>query len=151
LSIRTTTAFASCLLSLAALGCGDPAPVFPADYAATYVEVRDCRRSADHDLHYIRILAAPDAVATFQDRDQPFAPGAVVIKPEYVDEDCTELFTITAMRKEEAGADPEAGDWTWQKVTPELRVDTTADIARCIQCHALCGNPPDGHDGVCAH
>ena len=47
---------ASCSCSRAPGEGGDDRaePVFPADYAATYIEVRDCRASGDHDLNNIR-------------------------------------------------------------------------------------------------
>jgi hypothetical protein len=124
--------------------------VVPESYASTYVEVRDCRRSADHDLEYIRVLVDPAAVDTYQLREAPFAEGAVVVKEQYRNEDCTDLTRITAMRKEAAGFDPEAGDWAWQELTPDLGVNEDADPQRCISCHTLCGAAPAGHDFTCA-
>ena len=38
-----------------------PEPGFPADYAATYQEVLNFRKSADHDLDWIRVLDDPVA------------------------------------------------------------------------------------------
>ena len=71
-------AVALCLL--VACGTDDEVPVlFPADYLASYTEVRDCRKSADHDLHNIRILADPVALASYQNRDAPFPIDAKTI------------------------------------------------------------------------
>jgi hypothetical protein len=122
--------------------------VFPDDYASTYQEVRDCRRSPDHDLNYIRVLASPDAVAPYQGRTLPFPVGAVVLKAEYADDACDDLDRFTVMRKEEAGYAPDSGDWSWQRVSRDFKVEPIDD-ARCIGCHALCP-PPEGYDFTCA-
>ena len=138
-----------------ALGCGDEAapeePLFPADYAASYVEVRDCRASSDHDLTRVRVLAAPDTVATYQGRAQPFAPGALVLKAEYdyADTACEgDAESWTVMRRLAEGSSPETLDWEWQDVNAERRVVSTND-SRCIGCHTACGVPPGGYQGTC--
>lgn len=123
-------------------------PLFPEDFAATYQEVRNCRRSGDHDLNYIRILASPDAFDPYQGRTAPFPVGAVVLKPEYADEQCTDLAGFTVMRKEPAGFDPEIGDWSWQRLTADREV-LPVDEQRCIGCHRVCVAPM-GYDFTCA-
>ena len=138
-----------------AAGCdgGDePAPAFPADYAATYVEVRGCRGSADHDLRRIRVLADPAALAPYQTRSAPFPPGAIVLKAEhdFADDDCTgPVVEWTVMTRLAAGTAPGLLDWSWQRVDGDRRV-VSEDEPRCAGCHADCGGPPDGHDGTCA-
>lgn len=122
----------------------------PETYASSYLEVRDCRRSADHDLEYIRVLADPAAAATYQDRDAPFTEGSVVVKEQYRNEDCTDLVRLTAMRKEAAGFDPATGDWQWQELSPDFTVNEEINPQRCIGCHTLCGAAPAGHDFTCA-
>jgi hypothetical protein len=122
--------------------------VFPRDYASTYQEVRDCRRSPDHDLNYIRVLASPDAAEPYQGRVLPFPVGAVVLKEEYADDTCQDLDRFTVMRKEVAGYAPESGDWSWQRVSRDHEVEPT-DVDRCIGCHLLCA-PIDGYDFTCA-
>lgn len=159
-STRTTIAFAWSASSLFLLtGCPDdeppePEPVVPAlfaeSWATDYVEVRDCRRSGDHDLNYIRVLADATALATYQDRDQPFPEASVVLKPEYADEACTDLVGFTVMKKGAPGSAPDAGDWAFQKVGADLVVDAQADLGRCTSCHLSCGVAPDGHDWTCA-
>lgn len=127
-------------------GCPSPSPaepVFPADYAASYVEVRDCRRSPEHELAFIRVLASPDAAATYQARTGTFAEGAVVLKEEYVDASCTEALGWTAMRRED-------GDWRWQEVAPDRAVIEDGAIPRCATCHARCVAPDEGFEGTCA-
>src|SRR5690606_4162116 len=88
-----------CIGTTLAVACGDPdgdepaadAVAFPADYASTYSEVRDCRQSGDHDLNNIRVVADSAAVGPYQDRSTPFPTGSIVLKEEFEfdDVDCT--------------------------------------------------------------
>ncbi|MSP24011.1 MAG: hypothetical protein EXR75_02380 [Myxococcales bacterium] len=142
---------AACVLS----GCDptetepSPAPVYAADWATSYTEVRDCRRSGDHDLNYVRILAAPDALGPYQTRDAAFPDGAVVLKLEFADPACTDRSGLTAMRRE-AGFDATHGDWHWQRLDQDEKVFEDGKLERCVGCHASCGVAPDGHDWTCA-
>ena len=131
---------------------GEPAPaepLFPADYAATFQEVRSCRRSADHDLFYVRVLASAGAASVYANRDAPFPEGSVLVKEEHADDACTDLERITAMRRE-IGYAPQAGDWHWQRLSPDRAVELDGKLATCAGCHQSCGVPPDGHDWTCA-
>lgn len=141
---------------MVASGCpGDdegPEPDFPAEYADSYVEVRNCRGSADHDLNNIRILASPSALAPYQDRMEPFPVDAVVLKEEYEFDDPTcegPIKQWTVMRKLAEGSSPDTLDWTWQTVDLERNV-VDQDEASCFGCHAGCGVAPDGYEGTCA-
>ena len=138
------------------LACGDDGgggepPVFPADYAATYQQVRGCRFSLEHDLIRIRVVASPDALAAYNGRTAPFPTGAIVLKEEYAESDTAcagPIVQFTVMQKLEPGSSPETLDWTWQEVNGDHRtVDT--QIQRCIGCHTNCGKPPEGYDGTC--
>lgn len=142
------------MIVLAAACGGDDgaAPVFPADYAASYVEVRDCRTSADHDLGRIRILADPAALAPYRDRAAPFPAGAVVLKVEhdFGDTDCTGPITQwTVMERLADGDGATTLGWRWQRVDAGRGV-VTEDEPRCIGCHTDCGVAPDGYLGTCA-
>jgi hypothetical protein len=146
---------AALLLAFVLLACGDDTapvePLFPANYADTYTEVRDCRQSGDHDLNIVRILADPAALAAYSDRMDAFPPGAIVLKEEYEfgDVDCEgPIRQWTAMEKLEVGADATNLDWFWQRVDADRRVATQND-PRCASCHRGCGVPPDGYDGTC--
>lgn len=138
---------------VAACGGGDDVePLFPADYAATYVEVRDCRPSSDHDLHLIRVVAEPAAAARYTARDADFAVGALIVKEEFDfgDTDCAgPVVQWTVMQRVADGGDPLHLGWAWQKVDP-ARTVVTADEPRCFGCHADCGVSPDGYRGTCA-
>lgn len=131
---------------------GGVAPDFPEGYAESYVEVRSCRGSGDHDLHNIRILVDPAAHEAYEGRAVPFPEGAVVLKEEYDfgDVDCSgELLQWTVMRKLAEGSAPDTLGWAWQEVDAARRV-VEEDAPRCIGCHQGCGVAPDGYDWTCA-
>lgn len=134
-------------------GCGgDAAPAFPADYAATYPEVRNCRPSLDHDLMNIRVLASPDAAEAYLGRAAPFPAGAIVLKEQYAEDDAAcagpvELYTV--MEKLGSGSSPDTLDWRWERVSAARAVAET-DGQRCVRCHDGCGVAPVGYDGTCA-
>jgi cytochrome P460 len=158
LSVRGT---ARAVLGVAALvtpvacssGDGDagPAPAFPADYAASYVEVRDCRSSSDHELHRVRVLADAAAAAVYQSRSGDFAEGAVVLKEEhdFADSDCSgDVERWTVMVREAPGSAGDRLDWHWQDIDARRRVKTENESG-CVGCHTGCGQPPDGFLGTC--
>jgi hypothetical protein len=129
-----------------------PEPEFPADYAGSYVEVRDCRGSGDHDLNNIRILASPSALTPYQERMEPFPEGAVVLKEEYEfgDMSCEgPIKQWTVMTRLAEGSSPDTLDWAWQRVDAGRKV-VGEDVPACIGCHTGCGVPPDGYEGTCA-
>jgi hypothetical protein len=130
----------------------EPEPDFPADYVDSYVEVRNCRGSADHDLNNIRILASPSALEPYQNRMEPFPVDAVVLKEEYEFDDpmCEgPIKQWTVMRKLAEGSAPDTLDWAWQTVDLQRNV-VDEDDDGCFNCHSGCGNPPDGYEGTCA-
>lgn len=141
---------------LVASSCGDgepapsgPLPSFPADYAATFTEVRDCRSSTEHNLSRVRVLADPAALAPYQGRDADFPVGSVVLKEEHDDADCSsEPVRWTVMTRLAAGSSPETLDWYWQDVDAGRRVQTEND-SLCVGCHTTCGVPPEGYLGTC--
>jgi hypothetical protein len=150
LLIRTIIASAWFVASLATVACDKgPEPIFPADFQSTYQEVRDCRRSGDHDLNHVRVLTAPDAKQAYQSREVPFPAGAIVLKVEYADPECTDVAGFTAMLKEPAGSAPTAGDWFWQRVDARREVLEEGQPARCVGCHRPCQAPAGGYDWTC--
>jgi Cytochrome P460 len=144
---------------LAGVGCGGgddddgvETTLFAADYASTFTEVRDCRKSADHDLNNIRILADPTALASYEDRADDFPDGSIVIKEEYDfdDNDCTgDIIQWTVMVKGGGASTADTLGWQWQQVNGSRKVDTENEF-RCINCHTECGVAPVGFDGTCA-
>jgi hypothetical protein len=139
------------LVVLAACGGDDAVPLFPADYAATYVEVRTCRTSADHDLSRIRVLTDPAALNPYVGRNAPFPEGSIVLKEQYdfSDTSCNGPITAWAViQRQPAGSAPARLDWRWQRVEPDRTV-SSQDDSRCFGCHVDCGVPPDGYLGTC--
>jgi len=130
----------------------EPRAVFPADFAETYREIRDCRNSHEHELHYIRVQVSEDAEAPYAalSPDVPYPPGATLVKVEYDDEECRTLVGYTAYRKLAPGENPEGGDWWWQKLDAEQHVLEEGAPWRCLNCHMVHCAPPYGYDLTCA-
>jgi hypothetical protein len=139
-------------VALIGAGCGGEgaAPLFPSSYAASYVQVRNCRPSSDHDLHNIRVLADPLAAGPYQSRGAPFPEGAVVLKEEhdFADTTCTGPIALWTVMVRQNGLPAEQLGWHWQKVDPHRRV-LTDEEPRCFGCHKDCGVSPDGYLGTC--
>ena len=149
--MRSTLSLLPPLLITMMAACGDDAePLFPADYSTTYTQVRDCRSSADHELHFIRVLADPAALGPYMGRTDPFPDGAIVLKEEhdFGDTDCSgTVVNWTVMVRDSTAVDTEG--WQWQKVDANRKV-TSSNESRCFGCHHDCGVPPDGYLGTCA-
>jgi hypothetical protein len=147
-----------CSISIAlALACGSdepsgPAPAFPADYAASYVEVRDCRLSGEHELSPVRVFADPDSADAYSNRDEEFSEGAVLVKAEYdfSDPSCEgEIQRWTVMLRDAERSSADTLDWYWQDVDAGRNVVSEND-SRCVGCHTGCGVPPEGYQGTCS-
>lgn len=139
---------------VAACGTDHPKPksILPADYAATYVQTRTCRGSADHDLHNVTVFVDPTGAAAYQMRVAPFPTGSVVVKEEYDigDVACAgPIIQWTVMVKLDDGSSPQTIDWHWQKIDAKQGV-VSDDEPRCISCHTTCGQPPVGYAGTCS-
>lgn len=116
-------------------GC-PPAPIFPANYAQTFIEVRDCRLSTEHEGYYIRVLTDPGAAQAYRDLAPSLPHGTVVVKEEYTRPDCRSdaLARWSAMRKQSPGFDADAGDWQWQRVARNGTI-VAEGKATCVGCH----------------
>lgn len=142
------------LLAAALAGCGGddgPVSLIPTNYTASFTEVRDCRRSGDHDFEYIRILADASAAGPYLAREGQIPEGAMLIKEQYdaSDQTCAgEIVQWTLAKRLPIGSSPETLDYEWQRVLADGRVDD--DSQGCVNCHSDCGVPPDGFDGTCA-
>jgi hypothetical protein len=150
---------ATLALFIVLIGCSDDAPgpdasppraaIYPADYAATYQEVRSCRYSLDHDLMRIRILVSPGHAASYLARTAPIPAGAIVLKEQFDEADTTctgPIKKLSAMYRLDTGTSPEKLDWEWQETDP-TGLDTTEDELKCSSCHYACRG---GFDGTCA-
>ena len=134
------------LAVIVAMGCSDPTPEAPAEHAfwpldfeQRYTLVRDCRLSpAEHDGYYIQVFADPTASDAYLAGDYPFLAETELVKGEYEDDACSVLRRVSGMRKLDAGAAPELGDWQWQRANPsgQLLLETAA--RSCAGCHEAC-------------
>jgi hypothetical protein len=134
-------------------GCGTdlPGPVFRADYATTFTEVRNCRPSLEHGPDNIRVLASPEAVTVYTTRTGTFSPGALLLKEQYYSSDpgCTgKIKQWTVMQKLADGSSTGTLDWHWQRVAAG-RSTTTDNDATCIACHRDCGGAGGGFLDTC--
>ncbi len=134
------------LLALFLLGaCGDDTEAedsfVPPDYAERYTEVRDCRRSTDHDSMYIRVLASPDSLDAYRAGRMGIAEGAILVKEEHATPECNDLVSLTAMRKDGPLSHPDSMDWLFQRSSLTFRVDNQTargEPNRCVTCHRSC-------------
>jgi hypothetical protein len=139
------------LLSACSSSSNEPV-VFPADYAATYTEVRNCRGpSVAHQNENIRVVASPDALTPYQGRSDPFPVGAVVLKEQYssTDMNCSgNVVEYSVMVRLATGSAPTALDWTWQAVSGNREV-LSDDVKTCISCHSDCDGEGGGYSSTC--
>lgn len=124
------------------------APLFPADVEEAFAEARDCRRSIDHDLSFVRVFADAPAHGPYTTRAEPFPVGATVVKVQYADEDCADVVGFVAMQKRATGEASDSGDWTWQRTSAEREVLEHGDVQGCVFCHSAC-NGAGGYDWTC--
>jgi hypothetical protein len=113
-------------------------PIFPSDYRASFVEVRDCRLSIEHGGVNIRVLASPDSARPYLDAANPLPIGSVLVKEEFDGPGCDDRDFVRwrVMRKEAPGFDSEDGDWHWQWVEPNFAVRfDDKQTGSCIDCH----------------
>jgi len=140
------------LLSACSSRSNDQSVVFPADYAARYTEVRNCRGpSVAHHNEYIRVVASPEALMPYMNRTDPFAVGAVVLKEQYgsTDKDCSgPIVEYSAMVRLATGSDLNALDWTWQADSGDREV-LSDDVKTCISCHSNCDGQSGGYLATC--
>jgi cytochrome P460 len=142
-------------LAVLATACGSDShsvpPIFPADYAATYTEVRNCRPSIEHGAVNVRVLAAPDALVPYTGRMMAFPEGAIVLKEEYPSADTACAGAIrywTVMEKLADGSSPDTLDWHWQKLDSTRHV-LLDDDQSCIACHQMCTAANGGYLYTC--
>lgn len=141
----------SLALAVLCVACGGeepppgPVPFFPETVTTSYVEVRSCRFSVEHDGASIVIYASPESAAAYRDGRYPFTTGTVIVKVEHADSACSTLTGYAAMKK--TGTGSTAADWQWQRVRPDRTVEATVSSEPCIRCHSGC---TQGRDLTCA-
>lgn len=131
---------------------GTPAISFPEDVTSAWLEMRDCRESHEHELHYIRVFASKTAEKPYGalSPDVPYPVDAKLVKVEYDDDACAVAIGYTAMKKLANGESPSGGDWLWQKLDTDHQVLESGAPPRCVTCHEVHCAPPYGYDLTCA-
>lgn len=122
-------------------------PVFAADFASHFVEVRGCRQSIEHELEYVKLFVDPDSVAFFNrcvvpnspcnTTQETFPEGATLVKTQYLDPGCTELLRYSAVQKDASQA-ANGGGWRWQEVSVSREVLLDGSPSACVSCHQGC-------------
>ena len=129
----------------AASGADVVQPAFPADYESVWQEARSCRQSHEHDLHFVRVFASPEAEGPYKTLDTPYPTGSTLLKVEYDDDTCETAVAYTVMHREPAGYSPATFDWRWQQLDAERKVTLDEQFPpKCIACHATHCMPPKG-------
>ncbi|MBA3541593.1 MAG: cytochrome P460 family protein, partial [Deltaproteobacteria bacterium] len=116
-----------------------------------FVEARNCRKSADHEIQFIRVLVDEAAREPYVGRALDFPTGAVVLKAQYdySDVDCTgDVVQWTVMRRADDAPAVQLG-WNWQRVGADRKVVSENDSS-CFGCHTDCTSPPDFYRNTCA-
>ncbi|MEN9578105.1 MAG: hypothetical protein RJA70_1114 [Pseudomonadota bacterium] len=123
--------------------------VFPINWEQSLVELRDCRRSIDHELEFVRLFASKDAAAPYEECvtrgecDEPFASGSIFLKPQYRDAECRELVRYSAVKREQPAKAPGPAGWRWQEVLASGKVVADGAPSECVGCHAQCDGSYD--------
>jgi hypothetical protein len=139
------------LLCLAA--CGEEPP-FPEDYQTSWQEVLPCAETSQHGGDSIRIFINSAAEPTWNDWAQrvldsgngilpagetiEFSSGAVLLKAQYSNSNCSQFKHWTMMTRLETGADTANGNWRWEIVTADeegVPKTPTAGGDGCFSCH----------------
>ena len=128
------------LAACAEVDSPSPKMVLPGDYRTAFVPVRRCGPGNEHGLISVVVRMRDQQAATYDNGPYPFPAGALIVKEEYRDNECTDLLGYTAMRKEAAGYFPDGGDWQWFKLDAYGTVVTDGPQKSCAQCHTQkCG------------
>jgi hypothetical protein len=141
--MSTTSSWLRVAAVALAVGCAqvdspNESRVLPVAYRTSFVPVRGCRPSLDHMVAIV-IRTAPDVAHIYDQGPFPFPTGALVVKEQYGDMQCTNLQEYAVMKKEEGGFDPAGGDWQWYRLDSRQHVVESGKIPRCARCHAQCG------------
>ena len=121
--------FLSLSLPLLLVGCfqdstPQPSQFVPLDYPAHFQQTRDCRLNVGHQNSYMKVLVNDSAADAYAAAVYPLAPGSVVVAEDYGnDPSCGALADYDVMGKEQAGYNPEAADWHWQRLDANKRIE----------------------------
>jgi len=123
---------------------------FPADYMSnsSWSEVIPCRFSSPHGPAMRVHISPTTQAALYLDRDgrvAGFAEGTTIVKTEYTSPACDSTpVRITAMRKGPAGTAPATGNWEWQELRFDDKIEREGQLTDCLSCHTGAANTECG-------
>ena len=103
-----------------------------------FTTVRNCRMATGHQNAYQQVLASPLASDPYTAAAYPLPAGSVVVAEQHTDPSCGSLNGYLLMAKEKPGYDSTAGDWHWQKLDVNGRIEQDGKLQTCSSCHAKC-------------
>ena len=133
--------------------CGGEEPPFPTDYETSWTQVADCRAGSVHGGDAIRIHVNAAAEVVWNDWSQrvldspsgvlpagemiSFPAGAVLLKTQYSDSDCSQFKHWTMMTRLEVGADTDNGNWRWETIQKDEEGGPAEPSvgSGCFDCH----------------
>ena len=127
--------------------CGGP--LFPPDFLDSYILVRECRLSVEHNLTYVRVYVDSTGAQSYLNGTYPLPVGTVSVKTMADNEQCDGgIVEYAVMVKGSAGTAPSTNDWIWQSVNSDrsVRLSGTIFEGACISCHEDCTK---GRDYMC--
>lgn len=119
----------------------------PLDYQSTFPIVRDCRLVVGHQNSYEKVLANPIGNEPYLTPSYPLPEGSVLVAEQHSEPSCSSLGGYLLMAKQKPGYDSSAGDWRWQRLDVNQRVEQDGKLTTCSSCHAKCLPA----DYVCSH
>ena len=105
------------------------------DYPTKFLLMRSCRANPAHDNSYQLVLANAVGADAYQSRST-IPEGSVIVAEQHQDPSCTSVVGYYLMAKEKAGYDTAGGDWHWQKLDINQRIQQDGHVAACSSCHA---------------
>ncbi|MEN9578106.1 MAG: hypothetical protein RJA70_1115 [Pseudomonadota bacterium] len=158
----------STLVVSALPGCAEPKPetdprlVFDlATVEAEFEEVVPCKKSHEHDLRHVRIVADERSADIFKRCvtqagagrcvEEAFPKDSLFVKYEYEHAGCkdNDLVSYTATLKLEPGSYEAGRDWHWQRASRSLEVEADGAPDVCLRCHINHCDEPHGFDLRC--
>ena len=110
--------------------------LLPSDYRTTWDSVRSCRQVVDHNKAYQIVFANSIAADPYTTGSYPLPAGSVVVAEQHQEASCSSLIGYDLMAKEDPGYDSASGDWHWQKLDDNQRVQQDGHLTACSSCHA---------------
>ena len=132
---------------VACTGAWDDNVVAPENFRSSYEQLHDCKASAHPKAEYVITWLSPDAQPVWEaisngQTDQEFAMGAISVKTQYSDANCSTLTGYTFMEKVSLEDDAPYGGWRWQYANEFGECSNCDATDGCAGCHSGCTSGP---------